>query len=260
MEQADKTDKKTKYYTAGRAVERVIQNFKTNRDSSAVKAQLAALRRGLGKSPDQDPEVWGMVLNYLPENLNSGHHITNTEQAVFAALTLYARGAQGEEGDQDPEVWGMVLNYLPENLNSGHHITNTEQAVFAALTLYARGAQGEEGRKKPAQRDGVSLGQAMAGLVKPNKNNANKNNEGSVLTKIKSIMASKSIEEMSTRIRPLISMISEETGLDYPKLADELAVYFHHDVGKNIRMEWARDYVYKRKAETESDKENTENQ
>ena len=208
MEQADKTDKKTKYYTAGRAVERVIQNFKTNRDSSAVKAQLAALRRGLGKSPDQDPEVWGMVLNYLPENLNSGHHITNTEQAVFAALTLYARGAQGEEG-----------------------------------------------RKKPAQRDGVSLGQAMAGLVKPNKNN-----EGSVLTKIKSIMASESIEEMSTRIRPLISMISEETGLDYPKLADELAVYFHHDVGKNIRMEWARDYVYKRKAETESDKENTENQ
>ena len=60
------------------------------------KAALANLRRGIGKAPGDLPELWGIFLQDLPEELESRTgKPTAAEWAVYLALTLYALHQQG---------------------------------------------------------------------------------------------------------------------------------------------------------------------
>ena len=61
------------------------------KDSSRARADLARLRRGVGKSFDQAPEAWQIVLDILPEDrLGKSSYISPGENAAFITLTLYA--------------------------------------------------------------------------------------------------------------------------------------------------------------------------
>lgn len=61
------------------------------------KAMLANLRRGLGKSPAQMPEIWGFILEDLNPGSTRQKGISAAENAVYQALTLYALGCQGQD-------------------------------------------------------------------------------------------------------------------------------------------------------------------
>ena len=64
--------------------------------NSGGKAKLAALRRGAGKIPGELPELWGIFLNDLPEDMqNRSGEPTKEEWAIYLSLTLYALHQQG---------------------------------------------------------------------------------------------------------------------------------------------------------------------
>lgn len=60
------------------------------------KAALAHLRRGVGRAPGDLPELWGIFLEGMPEELESQTgKPTQGEWAIYLALTLYALHQQG---------------------------------------------------------------------------------------------------------------------------------------------------------------------
>lgn len=65
-------------------------------DSGGSKARLAQLRRGIGKRPGELPELWGMFLQNMPEELMSKtDEPSYAEWAVYTALTLFALHQRG---------------------------------------------------------------------------------------------------------------------------------------------------------------------
>lgn len=69
----------------------------------AVRAELANMRRGVGKVPGELPEIWGMFLGELPENLyGKTGKPSYAEWAVYTALTLFALHQQGNDRKTSP--------------------------------------------------------------------------------------------------------------------------------------------------------------
>lgn len=89
-----------------------------NPDNPAYAASMAKLRRGVGKSLADAPEVWGLVIPYLSDELTDrsrdGSKETEAEAAVFTALTLYALHQQGSSQDVNRrgESFGSAVGRL----------------------------------------------------------------------------------------------------------------------------------------------------
>ncbi len=67
-------------------------------DPSTIKANLAELRRGIGGTPGDDPRLWGMVFDGIPEAmLGKNGRPSKEEWAICNALTLYAVHQQGND-------------------------------------------------------------------------------------------------------------------------------------------------------------------
>jgi CRISPR system Cascade subunit CasB len=79
-------------------VKHKIIRIAESKNESAVKATLARLRRGIGKTPGSLPDLWEITLSDLPEALQGiGEEPTHGEWAVHTALTLYALHQQGRD-------------------------------------------------------------------------------------------------------------------------------------------------------------------
>ena len=62
------------------------------------KALLAEIRKGIGKSPGEDPKLWGILFEEMPEDMMSQNgEPTYAEWAVYTAITLYALHQQGKD-------------------------------------------------------------------------------------------------------------------------------------------------------------------
>ena len=59
------------------------------------RAELAELRRGVGRQPGDLPALWGVVLADIPEQLQGSNGPSKAEWAVYTALTLFALHQQG---------------------------------------------------------------------------------------------------------------------------------------------------------------------
>ncbi|NLX24790.1 MAG: type I-E CRISPR-associated protein Cse2/CasB [Lentisphaerae bacterium] len=67
------------------------------------KAMLANLRRGIGLSPGELPEIWGLIFADMPEEmLSTDGTPTRAEWAVYTALTLFALHQQGHDPEKEP--------------------------------------------------------------------------------------------------------------------------------------------------------------
>lgn len=72
------------------------------------KAQLANLRRGVGRVPGDLPELWGAFLQDMPEELQSSTGSpTPAEWAIYLSLTLYALHQQGQTSPMHKEGEGL---------------------------------------------------------------------------------------------------------------------------------------------------------
>ena len=77
-------------------------NWIQNLPEHPQKAELANLRRGVGKVPGELPELWGSFLQEMPDELKSRTDIpTAAEWAIYLALTLYALHQQGHSLQTD---------------------------------------------------------------------------------------------------------------------------------------------------------------
>lgn len=65
---------------------------------SPVAALLAKLRRGIGKEPGAQPELWDLVLDEMPNDIQgTDERPSYGERAVHTALTLFALHQQGRD-------------------------------------------------------------------------------------------------------------------------------------------------------------------
>ncbi len=81
------------------------------------KAMLAKLRRGVGKDPGELPELWGIFLQELPEELMSKTgQPTAAEWAIYVSLTMFALHQQGRERSMNSEEmkFGQAVRLLAE--------------------------------------------------------------------------------------------------------------------------------------------------
>jgi len=77
-------------------------------EKSSGKAELALLRRGVGKYPGELPLLCGSFLDQIPEDLQgSGKDPSRAEWAIYVVLTLYALHQQGQ--GQPMQQAGMPL-------------------------------------------------------------------------------------------------------------------------------------------------------
>lgn len=73
-----------------------IQSLLRQKETSGGRAMLANLRRGVGKTPGELPELWGAFLNELPEELYANNGTPSyAEWAIYLSLTLFALHQQG---------------------------------------------------------------------------------------------------------------------------------------------------------------------
>ncbi|MDD6203920.1 MAG: type I-E CRISPR-associated protein Cse2/CasB [Firmicutes bacterium] len=80
-----------------------IRSILSEPSDSAARASLARLRRGIGHTPGELPELWGEFLLGMPEELmGSGTAISREEWAVYTALTLFALHQQGKDRRSEP--------------------------------------------------------------------------------------------------------------------------------------------------------------
>ena len=108
---------------------RQIQFLIRQKETSVGKAMLANLRRGIGKTPGELPELWGAFLNEMPSELygNSGMP-SEGEWAVYIALTLFALHQQGEAGvsmNQPGRTLGGAVRQLAEKTAAGQDWTES---------------------------------------------------------------------------------------------------------------------------------------
>lgn len=77
---------------------RRLSDFASDPNAGRVRAQLATLRRGVGRKPGDMPDLWGLLFADMPEEMMSRTaEPTAAEWAAYTALTLYATHQQGTE-------------------------------------------------------------------------------------------------------------------------------------------------------------------
>lgn len=82
---------KTKAYVASQ-----IRDLLQNKDTGGGRAMLANLRRGIGKTPGEMPELWGVFLGGLDDALyGQNGKPSSAEWAVYLSLTMFALHQQG---------------------------------------------------------------------------------------------------------------------------------------------------------------------
>lgn len=99
---------------------RISRFAKTSNQSLA--ATLARLRRGIGKEPGSQPDLWEVTLDELPESLQ-GTDATPSfgERAVHTALTLFSLHQQGKDinekcmSESGSTLGGAVRDMIRQN-------------------------------------------------------------------------------------------------------------------------------------------------
>lgn len=106
--QRNEGEKMTKSELAANYVSHQIHRLVSSMNTSGGKAQLANLRRGIGKVPGELPELWGSFLSGIPEELLSRNGVpTRAEWAVYLSLTLFAMHQQGNGESVHEEGIGL---------------------------------------------------------------------------------------------------------------------------------------------------------
>lgn len=74
-----------------------LNYLKSCGETGRGKADLATLRRGVGKKPGEIPQLWAFFLEDFPEELNKSRSVRESaENSIYLALTLYAFHQQGK--------------------------------------------------------------------------------------------------------------------------------------------------------------------
>ena len=181
------------------------------------RAELAQLRRGVGRQPGELPALWGSFLAEMPEELRGTDGPSKAEWAIYLALTLYAlhqQGAYRAEGS---------MNQPGQTLGS------------AVRLLAEKTVNGEDQAEKEADEEKWA--------------------ESSVCRRFNILATADSMPEISHYLRGMIQLLRrEKISLDYPQLAVDLYRLQFVESAPNVRLQWGRE-LYALKNE-QKEKEN----
>ncbi len=99
-------------------VKQRILHLQQSGNESQVKASLAKLRRGIGKAPGSQPDIWEDTIGRLPESLQGEYNKPNyAEWASHLAITLFAFHQQSRDPKEksmhkDGETLGRAVRKL----------------------------------------------------------------------------------------------------------------------------------------------------
>lgn len=114
-------------------------------ESSGTKAELAELRRGIGKMPGELPQLWGSFLLDLPEELEKDVRDrakpTYAEWAIYTALTLYALHQQGRSETVNSDDGALRLGGAVKKLV---HSPDDEERVMRRFSAMATSSEPAE--------------------------------------------------------------------------------------------------------------------
>jgi len=105
---------------------------------SRARAQLARLRRGLGKPAGSVPEIWELTIGLVPPSLVSrGDAPSRAEQAAHAAMTLYALHQQSQTVPihKPGERFGTAVRRLRAEKSREEAVTRRFMAVATAQSI-----------------------------------------------------------------------------------------------------------------------------
>ena len=119
---------------------RRLSDFASDPNAGRVRAQLATLRRGVGRKPGDMPDLWGLLFADMPEEMMSRTaEPTAAEWAAYTALTLYATHQQGTEINrqnmhtgQDAGRLGKAVARLVKNADDRERIARRFNAFATA--------------------------------------------------------------------------------------------------------------------------------
>lgn len=112
-------------------VGRKIHILQAEADLGSGKAMLANLRRGVGREPGELPQLFGILLDDMPEKFwSKSGAVTKEEWVCYTALTLYALHQQGYDTGSQPM-------HTDENMSLG-------KAMYKLASSYDGDANGEQ--------------------------------------------------------------------------------------------------------------------
>lgn len=122
---------------------RRLSDFASDPNAGRVRAQLAALRRGVGRKPGDMPDLWGLLFADMPEEMMSRTaEPTAAEWTAYTALTLYATHQQGTEINrqnmhtgQDTGRLGKAVARLVKNADDRERIARRFNAFATASDM-----------------------------------------------------------------------------------------------------------------------------
>lgn len=122
---------------------RRLSDFASDPNAGRVRAQLATLRRGVGRKPGDMPDLWGLLFADMPEEMMSRTaEPTAAEWATYTALTLYATHQQGTEINrqnmhtgQDAGRLGKAVARLVKNADDRERIARRFNAFATASDM-----------------------------------------------------------------------------------------------------------------------------
>ena len=103
MKQKEKVTRGDECQKVMRFVHSKLNYFFTSSNHAGVRADLARLRRGIGKDPGELPELWPITLQDLDEALLSKTgEATFAERSIQTTLALFALHQQGKDLKNQP--------------------------------------------------------------------------------------------------------------------------------------------------------------
>ena len=116
---------------------RMLRRLLSGVNPAIQKASLADLRRGVGHTPGDIPQLWGEFLSDLPETMyGRGGKPSREEWAIYTALTLFALHQQGHDPIKEPmHREGESLGGAVGRLATGEATADS----VAGLSHYLRG-------------------------------------------------------------------------------------------------------------------------
>lgn len=131
--------------------ERKLNHILKMTESGPQKALLAQLRRGVGRMPGELPQLWGILLDNLPEEMTRKNGEPSKEEwAIYTALTLFALHQQGHDLPHKPmhcqgAKFGAAMARLVESPDDEERILRRFNMIATSgsieeLTNHLRGA------------------------------------------------------------------------------------------------------------------------
>lgn len=176
--------------------------------------------------------AWKQVEEFVRRRIS---YLESQAESNPKALAELRRGI-GKEPGELPQLWQYILYQLPPEMEGRYGPSREEWAIYLALTLFALHQQG---RTKSMMETGVSLGKAIAKLVK----RGDEFGEERVTRRFTMVAGSSDVRGLSVHLRGVIQLLrSGEITLDYGKLASDLYMFQSPSMRAKVLLQWGQDY------------------